>query len=182
MIFDVLLDRIHPKLLSAATVLFAFCAVAVSVIMIWMSIKFLDKPSPVRWIYDTYAAPDPLCPGDVVEYEVAMEVARPAALAVVVAILRDEADMALMSDEMRDVLALSEYHVDGDTLVGQRMGEAFTTVIPTARILADGDGRFVVPDLPPGHYVRALAALELYRNSEPAIRMQPFVIQAGCGD
>ena len=182
MILDILLERLPSRMISGLTMLLALFALAVSAGVIWLGLQFLSQPSPVRWIYDTYHAPVPLCPGDVIEYEVAMEVARPAALAVVVAILRADPDEASMSDEMRNVLALSNYQVDGDTLRGQRMGEVFSTVIPTARILADGDGRFVVPDLPPGQYIRALAALELYRNSEPAIRMQPFVIRDGCGD
>ncbi len=117
------------------------------------------QPPVVNWTKDNYEPVDG-CPGDVVAYSLEMQVNEPAILFVASAVLRDGPM--------------------GDTVSGSRSGEMFVTVIPTPREIVDEDARWTIPNLPPGSYVRVVAAGTLSEPSEPAIRLQPFTIIEGC--
>ena len=116
------------------------------------------RPSAVEWLNDSYE-PIAACPGDEVAYELEIEIREPAILFVVPAVLRAPL---------------------GDTAQGYRIGEVFITNIPTPRTIVDRDASFIVPDLPPGEYVRVLAAGTFGANTKPAIREQPFTIRVDC--
>lgn len=117
------------------------------------------QPPVVDWTKDNYK-PVAGCPGDVIGYSLEMRVNEPAILFVASAVLRDGPM--------------------GDTVAGSRAGEMFVTVVPSPRDIVDNDATWTIPDLPPGSYVRAVAAGTLSEPSEPAIRLQPFTITEGC--
>jgi hypothetical protein len=117
------------------------------------------QPSVVEWMEDTYS-PVVGCPGDEVAYTLRLRVSKPAVLFVAVAQLRGGEE--------------------GDTIQGNQMGQLFTTIIPSARTITDNDAVWTIPDLPPGDYVRVVAAGTLTEPSQPAIRLQPYTIVEGC--
>lgn len=118
------------------------------------------QPPAVEWLETDYV-PVSGCPGDTFSYSIRLRVTRPAVLFLAVSNLRG---------------------FDGDTVEFGRSGNMAVTTIPSARIIEDNDPVFVIPDLPPGDYVRVLAAGTLSEDSVPAIRPMPFTVRDDCGD
>lgn len=172
------MDNASMVFVWRAAVVFSFLFIG---FVLTMVVRDINRPSPVEWIEDTYPQGASYCPGDVVKYEVGMAIRRPAVLALVIATLRDS-QLGYASQE--DAKLLVERYglpIEGDTLKGARLGEVWSTVLPTERLLWDPDAEFVVPVGDPGEsYVRVLAAVELFRDSEPAIRLQRYTIRDDC--
>ena len=119
----------------------------------------VPERSIVEWISDTYV-PGQYCPGDVIEYEIALKVSEPVTI------------------ELNDTFLRSG--PDGDTVLANTSGDVLVFNIPTSRTIADRDARFTVPNLPPGDYVRSLSVGTRWRNTQPIFRQQPFTIRGDC--
>lgn len=113
----------------------------------------------VEWIDSEYQ-PSSVCPGDVMMEVVTVNVRAPALIIVASTFLRSGPT--------------------GDTVLPQPLGAVPVVIIPTARTLVDSDPVWIVPDLPPGDYIRAIAAGTLFRDTEPVFRQQFFSIRDDC--
>jgi hypothetical protein len=118
------------------------------------------QPSAVKLEFVDYV-PFAGCPGDQVDYVTRWTVAHPAILFVT-------------SSHIRGLDA------EGDTAIPGRAASAALVPIPTARILEDDDGAFVIPDLPPGGYARVLAVGTLSEDSDPSMVLFPYTILDDC--
>ena len=158
---------------------FALAALAVIII-----VKIRPLPPPIAWLEYSDISGE-YCPGDVVPYSIVMRIDRAGPIYVVSSVVR--------ADDNADVLEFAEdpwvqhwtdetgLPMAGDTIVGQRLGTVFLTVIAKENVLfLDKDFVFVVPDLPPGKYVRNVAAGMWNVNGETTIRSQPFSIKESC--
>lgn len=116
-------------------------------------------PPIIEWIDSNYV-PGDFCPGDVVTEIVTIDA-------------RAEALVVVFSTFVRA-------GPTGDNVQPQKLGDAAAVIIPSARVLEDQDPTWLVPDLPPGDYIRAIAAGTLFRDTEPIFRQQPFSIRDDC--
>ena len=119
----------------------------------------VTPPPAIEWLGDTYK-PVAGCPGDEMRYSMKLRIDGQAILFVATAYLRGGSD--------------------GDTIQGDSIGNLFVTVIPDERTIVDEDASWIMPDFPPGDYVRVVAAGTFSEPSAPAIRLQPFTIVEGC--
>lgn len=158
---------------------FAIAALAVIVI-----VKIRPAPPPIEWL--EYGSLDgEYCPGDAVPYTIVMRIDRTGPLYVVSSIVRadDNADVQAYLDDpwVQKWADDTGLPVSGDTILGERLGNVFLTVAAKENVIyPDKDPVFVVPDLPPGKYVRNVAAGMWNVNGETTIRSQPFSIKESC--
>lgn len=142
--------------------------------------------SPVTWLEYT-SIDGEHCPGDVVPYSVVLQVERAGPVYATSAILRAD-DNAEVESYRLDPWAAewserTGLPIAGDTVRGQAMGDVFLTVIAQDGVLfVDKDFSFTVPDLPPGKYVRNVAAGMFGVDGTTTIRSQPFTVATDCGD
>jgi len=116
-------------------------------------------PPAVEFLSDDYESVE-VCPGDVIQYSLEIQINQPSVLFVATSFLRDGQS--------------------ADTIRGNTVGDLFTTVIPTPRTIVDNDARWEVPNLPPGNYNRAIAAGTFSEPSKPSFREQSFTIREDC--
>lgn len=158
---------------------FAFAALVVLVIA-----RMHPAPPPVEWL--EYTSIDGAhCPGAVVPYSAVIRVKQAGPIYVVSSIMRADDNSVVLdaaADEWaQEWMTATGLPVAGDTIIGQRLGTIFVTVIADSDVLfLDRDFSFIVPDIPPGRYVRNVAAGVWGRDSEAAIRSQPFTVAADC--
>lgn len=160
-----------------------FVLAAFTVIVI---VSVRPDPSPVEWL--EYSSIDgEHCPGDVIPYRVVMRIDKAGPVFATSSILRAD-DNAEVEAYRNDpwVQAWSQrtgLSVAGDTVVGQSISNIFVTVVAQSGVLfVDKDFSFTVPDLPPGRYVRNVAAGMFSHRSEVTIRSQPFTVADNCGE
>ena len=160
---------------------FAIAALAVIVI-----VSTKPEPSPIAWL--EYSSIDgEHCPGDVIPYSAVLRIDKPGPIYATSAVLRAD-DNAAVDAYRSDPWAMgwserTGLPIAGDTVVGQPMGDVFLTVVNQSGVLfVDKDFSFVIPDLPPGKYVRNVAAGMFGVNGSAVIRSQPFTVAANCGE
>lgn len=143
----------------------AIAALIMSLLLVYGTLLMLiyqpSRPAPpmVTWV-DSQYVPGAFCPGDTVREIVTVEA-------------RDRSAIVVLSTFVRA-------GPNGDNAQIQRLGDAAVVIVPSPRVLEDQDPTWIVPDLPPGDYVRAIAAGTLFRDTEPVFREQPFTIRADC--
>lgn len=140
--------------------------------------------SPITWL--EYSSIDGVhCPGDKIPYRVVLQIDRPGPVYATSSILRadDHPDVVRFRTDpwVAEWSRQTGLQVSGDTISGQMMGDVFITVIPKGGVLfVDDDFSFTVPDLPPGPYVRNVAAGMWGTDSTATVRSQRFSIGADC--
>lgn len=150
------------------------------------------SPTPVEWVQTDYV-PQSVCPGDLIEYDLILEIDQPGGLYVYPTYRRaaDHPDIVAIRESDGGAALMQEHDafIVGDTAVGGRNGDVFITGFdehdfvddagrPVDRILLyDLDVMFFVPDsLQPGPYSRLLIAGMYGVSSRPATRVQPFTV------
>jgi len=180
---------------NQAPILFLFGLTVILLTIGVMAIILLPpRPinAPVEWLVDTYK-PVAGCPGDEVRYQLVLKVKRSGHLFVFNNIVRannhPDVQAARESELGVWVAATTKLPIIGDTVVGQRIGDGFGTVIIledddgvaiNAGLIIDNDSVFIIPDLSPGPYVRNIAAGLTGVNAIMEYRQQRFIVRDDC--
>lgn len=156
--------------------------------IIWL-LFFLNRPAPapLAWGEVSLLPHHPVCPGERFAYSVSMVVHESGAVYTFSAIRRAD-DHPVVQEifrqpETQAMLSATGYRLIGDTVISGRGSDVFLSAFTDDElpgVLIDPDPVFVVPDLPPGPYVRLVAAGLWGRNSTPIIRAERFEIGADC--
>lgn len=171
--------RAHVAIASAV----AYSLAALSLIWIQMVIAPPPSPEPVQWMMTAPWPANPVCPGDAIHYAVAIRVNEPGGLYIYSAIRRapDHPEILAAATQSRNIAAAMGATLAGDTVIPAQaiFRTAFTPgEIPAA--IVDLDNEFIVPDLPPGRYVRVTVAGLDGRNARQATRAQVFEVGSSC--
>ena len=161
-----------------------FVGFAIAALAVILIVKIRPLPPPIQWLEYSDISGE-YCPGDTVPYSVVMRIDKAGPIFAVSSVVR--------ADDNADVLAFAQdpwvqkwedatgLPMAGDTIQGQQLGLVFLTVVAKENVLfLDRDFVFTIPDLPPGKYVRNVAAGRWGVNGETTIRSQPFTIQEDC--
>ena len=160
---------------------FAFAVIAVIVVA-----ASAPDSAPVQWL--EYSSIDgEHCPGDVVPYSVVLQIDKAGPVYATSSILRadDNADVESYRNDpwAAEWSRRTGLPIAGDTVRGQLLGDVFLTVVAQSGVLfVDKDFSFTIPDLPPGKYVRNVAAGMFGVDGTTVIRSQPFTVAPDCGD
>ena len=165
--------------LSLVFVGYALAALAVIII-----VRVRPAPPPIEWL-EYSSIEGEYCPGDVVPYQAVMRIDRAGPIFAVSSIVRADDNAEVMEFAKDPWVQRWENSTGlpmaGDTIQGQQLGLVFLTVVAKENVIfLDKDFVFTVPNLPPGKYVRNVAAGMWGVNGETTIRSQPFTIQEDC--
>lgn len=144
------------------------------------------SPDPPFQLINVSTTPATACPGDIVRYELYINIERPGIFFVVGSWRRagDHADVLTVADvpEIQAIMQTTGAELIGDTVLPARLGQVAILVIPETGLIVDRDAQFTVPEAitEPGPYEHVLGAGDLFANSERAIRVQSVIVPPGC--
>ena len=142
------------KWLSTAAIMVLILSIAIITV-------FITLYPVVQFINSDYTE-QAGCPGDVLAYTLEIRVNR-------------KATVYIASNHLRG------HEPGGDAVVVGRLGNAATVINPWRwTVITDEDPSFVIPDLPPGDYTRALAAGEFGGFSRGSYLTFPYTIRDDC--
>lgn len=168
----------------AETLWYVFVGFAIAALAVIVIAAAGPDNAPVEWL--EYTSIDGVhCPGDVVPYSVVLRIDKAGPVYATSSIMRADDNAEVEANRQdpwaADWSAKTGLPIAGDTIKGQQLGDVFITVIDKAGVLfVDRDFSFTVPDLPPGKYVRNVAAGMYGVDGTTTIRSQPFTVGDNC--